>query len=82
MADLNEIIAEYKALQRDLATAESGKHYFADEAIDEENAIGSGYEYGTEQFWAAKLCSAKMAAGFRAEEAGLDINELIGRAIY
>jgi hypothetical protein len=33
-------------------------------------------------YWAAMVDAAQSAAGQRAEAAGLDINALIGRAIY
>ena len=54
--------------------------YLTDENVDAENVPmkdDGSEEFYNEMFWAA--CNA---AGFRAEEAGLDINKLLGYIIY
>ena len=75
--------AAYDELAKELAEIEARTGlYLADENIDAENALDAGLEYGSYDFWVLMLDSAKMAAGFRAEDAGQDINALIGRTIY
>jgi prepilin-type processing-associated H-X9-DG protein len=53
--------------------------YLADENIDRENVVIT--EDSTE-FWTRMLAAQADAAGMRAEEAGLDINALLGFNIY
>ena len=73
----------YNALAAELATIEKQAGlYLHDENVDAEKARDAGLEDGTDAYWAMMLDSAAMAAGGRAEEAGLDINALIGRTIY
>tara|TARA_R110000772_G_scaffold184708_1_gene295749 strand:- start:247 stop:501 length:255 start_codon:yes stop_codon:yes gene_type:complete len=80
--------ADYDALSEELATIEKATGtYLADPNVDHENIDAEWNCGGTvsptnPEFWSFMYGSACMAAGFRAEEAGLDINELIGRAIY
>jgi len=49
-----------------------------DENVDRENC---GPESAPD-FWDQMTRAAMMAAGLRAEDAGLDINDLMGRVIY
>ena len=75
--------AAYDALARELADIEVRTGlYLADENVDAENALDAGFKYGSDEFWSAMINSAESAAGARAEEAGQDINDLIGRVIY
>jgi hypothetical protein len=70
----------YRALQAELAAIEKATGlYFADESVDHENVEMDENAPG---YWAAMVDAAQSAAGQRAEAAGLDINALIGRAIY
>lgn len=72
----------YNALAKELAAIEARTGlYLADENVDAENSLHAG-EYDSEAFWVAMLGNAQMAAGIRAEEAGHNINALIGRVIY
>jgi hypothetical protein len=80
--------ADYYSLQDELASIEKlAGVYLADENTDHE-CVNADWKCGGEtsptapDFW-AKMCEAAgMAAGIRAEEAGLDINALMGRSIY
>ena len=54
--------------------------YLSDEESDHENSVHAGE--GSLAYWQARLVSAKDAAGFRASEAGLDINILLGRVVF
>ena len=73
----------YNALAAELATIEEQTGlYLFDGGIDAENARDAGLEEGTDAYWAMMLDSAAMTAGGRAEDAGLDINKLVGRTIY
>ena len=75
----------YYALVSELLALEArlpGRPCISHENVDLENAIDGGYEYGTLDFWQACLRSAASAAGSRGEEAGLDVNALLGRSIY
>ena len=75
--------AAYYELASELADIEARTGlYLADENVDAENALDAGCEYGSDDFWSTMLYSAKSAAGFRAEEAGEDIYDLIGRVIF
>jgi len=80
--------ADYEALNTELATIENAiGTYLADINVDHEN-IDATWKCGGEilptnpEFWSHMYSAACEAAGIRAEEAGLDINTLIGRAIY
>jgi len=55
--------------------------YLADTNVDFENADRTLVR-NSEEFFANLIACAEAAAGFRAEEAGQDINALIGRVIY
>jgi len=54
--------------------------YITDQCIDSENAEQEVYE--STNYWLIMKASAASAAGMRAEEAGYDINKVIGRSIY
>lgn len=80
--------ADYWALNKELMTIEKTTGaYLADPNIDHEN-IDATVKCGGEtlptdpDFWDRMYGAACMNAGILAEEAGLDINELIGRDIY
>jgi hypothetical protein len=67
---------EYRALQTELAVIEQQTGlYLADDNVDRENAQNP-------DDWDELYYCACMAAGMRAENAGQDINVLIGRTIY
>jgi hypothetical protein len=71
---------DYRALQTELLAIEARTGlYLADEGVDMENA---GAAYDAPGFWHGMYAAATCAAGQRAEEAGLDINALLGRVIY
>jgi len=80
--------ADYEALNTELATIENAIGiYLADINVDHENVNAEWNCGGTvsptdPEFWSHMYGAACMAAGIRAEEAGLDINALIGRTIY
>lgn len=72
----------YYALVEELkAIEETTGLYLTDENVDAEN-IDRGLVYESEEYYANMLICAKSAAGYRAEEAGRNINALIGRVIY
>ena len=54
--------------------------YITDEGVDSENAELE--VYGSLAYWQLMCASAFSAAIFRAEEAGYDINKVLGRSIY
>jgi heat shock protein HspQ len=71
---------DYFALVAELeAVEERTGLYLADINVDAENA---DVPREHPEFWVRCTRAAKQAAGFRAEEAGYDINDLIGRVIY
>jgi hypothetical protein len=75
--------AAYDIFARELAEVEAATGlYLADENVDAENSLDGGETYDSDAFWSVMLINAKMAAGQRAEDAGQDINALIGRVIY
>jgi hypothetical protein len=53
--------------------------YLADEGVDAEN---TPVKPDHADYWKLMLVAAEHAAGIRAEEAGKDINVLVGRIIY
>jgi len=71
--DYLRLIEELEAIEK--ATGA----YLCDINIDGENVEVSP---GDPEFWECMCSAACLAAGIRAEEAGLDINRLIGRTIY
>lgn len=80
--------ADYRALNEELKAIEKATGaYLADVNVDHENVDETWKSGGTvsptdPEFWSHMYGAACEAAGIRAEEAGLDINELIGRTIY
>jgi hypothetical protein len=75
--------AKYYDLQEKLAKLEKEHNvYLADPCVDLENVdFKAANEFTNEQY--GRLYSvACSAAGGRAEEAGLDLNKLIGKIIY
>ena len=80
--------ADYWALNKELMVIEKATGaYLADPNIDYEN-VDATWKCGGEalptdpDFWDRMYGAACDAAGMRAEDAGLEINELIGRNIY
>jgi len=71
---------DYQALQAELASVTNGHLYLADENVDTENCLHCVRD--SAEFWDAMYAAACMAAGTRAEALGLDINAMLGRAIY
>lgn len=79
--------SKYYDLQDELqALEEKTGLYLADESVDHENCEPiiqeQGIELGSDEWYGRMIRAAEMAAGMRAEEAGQDINALIGRVIY
>lgn len=72
----NEVFSELQAVE-----AKTGL-YLADEGADHENATDAGLVRGSEEYWTVMIASAWMAAGQRAEEAGQNINKLLGKVVY
>jgi hypothetical protein len=76
--------ADYYALQAEIdSIAEKhGFHYeLTDACVDAENACPLTERDG-DAYWDRMYSSMCSAAGFRAEERGLNINKLLGRSIY
>lgn len=72
--------AKYEALIAELETiAKARGLYLADECVDAENATAP---VGSDEFWHQVYDSAVSAAASRASDAGLDINDLVGRVIF
>ena len=80
--------ADYWALNKELIAIEKVIGVNLENAsVDYENVDATWKCGGTvsptdPEFWSHMYGAACEAAGMRAEDAGLDINELIGRAIY
>ena len=75
--------AAYYELSRELVDIQArNKIFLIDENVDAENVLDAGHTYNSDEFWAAMIDNAAMNAGIRAEEAGQNINDLIGRVIY
>lgn len=86
--------AQYAALQTELQAIEKATGaYLADESVDIENVLeGKSEELKAEfhmnylnhdhSIYKELYQAACMAAGMRSEDAGIDINALIGRNIY
>jgi len=80
----------YYALQAELLEAGNNADInggLENESVDRENIDASWGQGGetppdSPEFWADMINSAEMNAGMRAEEAGHDINELLGRVVY
>lgn len=76
---------DYYALQAELEKIEQAHDfaYLTDPCIDRENTLdNTGVKETDDDFWSRMYDSMCSAAGFRAEELGLDLNKLLGRAIY
>jgi hypothetical protein len=75
--------AKYYDLQEKLAKLENEHNlYLADQCVDLENVDFKAAETYTDEQYAALYSAACSAAAYRAEEAGFDINELMGKVIY
>lgn len=84
--------AKYETLQAELEVIErSTKVYLADGNIDRENVcegksqddkVAIWSDYMREELWGELYKAAVDAAAFRAEDAGLDLNKLLGRNVY
>lgn len=71
---------KYRNLTAELETLEKATGlYLTDECIDRENVNSSE---GDDEYWSDMYSAACSSAGYRAEEAGKDINALIGRIIF
>ena len=55
--------------------------YLSDECVDAEN-MDRTVVRDSKKWYAHMIEHAKNAAGMRAEEAGMDINQLMGRVVY
>ena len=72
--------ADYDFLAFELSKIEKSMDvYLADENVDRENTETTEADLS---FWDDMHRSAAMSAGQRAEDYGLDINELLGRVVY
>jgi len=77
----NEAIHEARAAyDRFIAEVSAINPNWVDETADQENSMEK--DWGTLEFWELMLASAKMAAGMRAEDDGLNLNKLLGRSVY
>lgn len=80
--------AKYEALHDELEAIEKKTGvYLADQCVDHENCekgIRDLYVngYAPDEYWKEVYRQACSAAGMRAEDAGIDINALMGRNIY
>ena len=73
---------KYDALIKELYAIEKRTGlYLADVGVDREN-VDTSLVVGSDEYFACLIFCAASAAGFRAEDAGQDINALIGRSIY
>ena len=70
----------YYALIAEIDAANTDNLYLTDETVDHENSCHEAE--GSLEFWQAMHRTAREAAGSRAEEAGVDINALLGRIVY
>lgn len=85
--EYNDLIAEldgiaYRVNEDRRAAGNYDFFYLTDSIDDHESAVSGGRVEGTVEYWEACRFHAECAAGSRAEDAGLDINALIGRVIY
>jgi hypothetical protein len=70
----------YLKLQLELEAIEKEYNvYLYDQGIDHENV---GLNESNVDYWTRMIEAACNAAGYRASEVGLNINDLIGRNIY
>lgn len=81
--------ARYEQLQADLQSVEKKTGvYLADQCVDHQNCekairdLYQSFDCAPDEYWNEVYRQACNAAGMRAEEAGLDINALMGRNIY
>lgn len=72
--------AAYYALIAEIDAANVNRLYLTDTSVDHQNACHEAE--GSLEFWQAMHRAAREAAGIRAEEAGADINAMMGRSIY
>lgn len=71
---------DYMALNAELVAIEERTGlYLADMCIDRENV---DTDENDASYWESMMSTARLSAGMRAEDAGEDINALIGRIIY
>lgn len=54
--------------------------YITDACVDSQNSESEVYD--SYSYWKLMYASAVLAVGFRAEEAGYNINKILGRSIY
>lgn len=74
--------ARYYALLDDLKALENAdRPYLTDEGVDRENVNPSLAE-GSDEYFVEMYRQAASAAGYRAEDYGFNINQLLGRVIY
>jgi hypothetical protein len=76
--------AKYESLRAELESVESATGlYLFDHNVNAENIRDGGFkDEGKAEFWEMMECSACMMAGNNAEEAGQNINAILGRVIY
>ena len=72
----------YTAIRHELEAIEVAYDlYLTDENVDHENTYET-FSRDEPGYWGMMIASMTMSAGARAEEAGLNINNLLGRVIY
>jgi hypothetical protein len=81
-ANYDKLIADLQNVEKRFHVQGKGIPYIVDSMIDRENTLGSGINDCSPEYWDMMYQQACMAAGFRAEEAGIDINKELGRVIY
>lgn len=87
---INVQINSHKSLMRELREVEKRHRdvmngiwlHLIDTGVDEENVSDAGYTPDSVGYWAALRSSAAMAAGQRAEEAGIELNKELGFTVY
>lgn len=81
-ADYYALQDELQALEKTLRATHGVWFALSDQCVDAENILPLREEDNFDEYWAAMYRAACMQAGMMAEEAGLDINALLGRVIY
>jgi hypothetical protein len=77
--DYDRLLADLQAIEKTLRGKDGLPLYLADTNVDRENV---SIPESDPDYWPSLYAAAAMAAGFRAEEEGLNINDLLGYTIY
>jgi hypothetical protein len=83
IAELQIVERTADAVRRQLGlTNDFSGTCLTDENIDAENVLVDGVTVNSPEYWPNMYYAACMAAGYRAEELGLSINQILGHDIY